>query len=275
MDSVRAMTNRKCSGIALALSLFGLLVIAAIAHLSRPSGASVLTRVSTGDRLEGFPRTILWAWERPENLTFIDPASTGVAFLAQTLYLHGSKVMVRPRLQPLRVPPRTLLIAVVRIETDGSTPFDDAQSQRQKAVSAIAELGSLPGIRGVQIDFDARQSERKVYRELLRDVRNRLDPSIPLSMTALASWCMYDNWLAQLPVDEAVPMLFRMGVDERNVRSFLSRKKRFPASQCQSSVGLSLDEPLAQLPPHRRMYLFNPKPWSESALQRIRVENKQ
>lgn len=272
MDSVRTMTNRKCSGVALALSLLALLIIAASAPLFRPSVGSVLTGISTADRLEDFPTTILWAWERPENLISIDPATVGVAFLARTLYLRGSEVIVRPRFQPLRVPPQTSLIAVVRIETDGPKPFD---GQRQKAVSAIAELSSLPGVRAVQIDFDARQSERSFYRDLLRDVRNSLDPTIPLSMTALASWCMYDNWLAGLPIDEAVPMLFRMGVDETNVLSFLSRKKRFPASQCQNSVGLSLDEPLAQLPPHRRMYIFNPKPWSESALQRISVENKQ
>jgi uncharacterized protein DUF3142 len=271
----RPSADHKWRDIVLVLCLLVLPVIARIAHLSTPSHALVLSKISTGDRLEDLPRTILWAWERPEHLTFIDPASVGVAFLARTLYLRGSEVMVRPRLQPLRVPPRTSLVAVVRIETDALKPLTNSETQRQKMVDAVAELRSLPGIRAVQIDFDARQSERQFYRELLREVRAKLDASIPLSMTALASWCIYDNWLAELSMDEAVPMLFRMGVDERNVLSFLNRHERFPATQCQASVGVSLDEPLARLPAHRRIYVFNPKPWSKSALQTILVESKQ
>lgn len=257
------------------LSLLAFFVIARITRLSPPSDAFLPRGVSSSDRLEDFPKTILWAWERSENLTFIDPPSVGVAFLARTLYVRGSEVMVRPRLQPLQVPPHTSLLAVVRIETDTLKPIDAPQTQKQKTIDAIAELSLLPNVRALQIDFDARQSERKFYRELLQDVRNRLDASIPLSMTALASWCMYDKWLTELPIDEAVPMLFRMGVDERNVLSFLNRHERFPAKQCQTSVGVSLDEPLTKLPAHRRVYVFNPKPWSESALRTMLAENQQ
>ena len=261
-------------GIVLLLSLLSFFVVARITYLSTRSDASLLNRDPSSDRLENFPKTILWAWERPENLTFINPADVGVAFLARTLYLRGSEVIVRPRLQPLRVPPRTSLLAVVRIETDISRPVDWSQLQRQKTIDAVSELSSLPNIRALQIDFDARQSERKLYRELLHNVRNKLDASTPLSITALASWCMYDNWLAELPVDEAVPMLFRMGVDERNVLLFLDRHRRFAATLCQTSVGISVDERLPKLPEHRRIYVFNPKPWSQSAVQTMLAENR-
>src|SRR5512142_3369106 len=60
--------------------------------------------------------TVLWAWERPEDLRDIAPG-TSVAFLAQTLELHGSATSVLPRRQPLAVAPATPLIAVTRIET--------------------------------------------------------------------------------------------------------------------------------------------------------------
>lgn len=255
------------------LLLLLLLPAARITYRSKP-GISFAKAGFSADRLAGFPRTILWAWERPENLSFIDPTQTGVAFLARTLYLQNSIIIVRPRLQPLRIPPGAAVMAVVRIETDASKPIAWSQSQRRKTIDAITELSLLPGIRAVQIDYDARQSERKLYRELLGDVRSRLDPSIPLSMTALASWCIYDNWLTGLPVDGAVPMLFRMGVDERNVRLYLDRYKRFPAKSCRTSVGVSLDEPLARLPAHRRTYVFNPKPWSESAVRMMLAENR-
>ncbi len=56
-------------------------------------------------RLAGFPKIMLWAWERPEDLNFVDPRQSGVAFLARTLALRGEQVVVRPRLQPLKVPP--------------------------------------------------------------------------------------------------------------------------------------------------------------------------
>ena len=62
-------------------------------------------------------KVILWAWERPEDLTFINPEKVSVAFLAKTIYLRGDKVIVKPRLQPLKLAPGTKLTAVVRIET--------------------------------------------------------------------------------------------------------------------------------------------------------------
>jgi hypothetical protein len=45
---------------------------------------------------------VLWAWERPEDLSFIDSNKFGVAFLqAQTLTLQGDDVTFSPRHQPL------------------------------------------------------------------------------------------------------------------------------------------------------------------------------
>src|SRR5437868_2712929 len=81
----------------------------AITHLHKPSHP---------DRLSALPRIFLWAWERPEDLTLIDPSRVGVAYLAGTIYLSDDLVHERPRMQPLLVPPGTDLIAVVRIESD-------------------------------------------------------------------------------------------------------------------------------------------------------------
>ena len=64
-------------------------------------------------------------------------------------------------------------------------------------------------VAALQVDFDARQSQREWYAGVLRRVRAQMPPQMPLSITALASWCSYDGyWLRTLPVDEAVPMLF-------------------------------------------------------------------
>ena len=214
------------------------------------------------DPLPGFPHVFLWAWERPENLEFLDPHSTGVAFLARTVCLGGGGVSVRPRLQPLRYPPGAVLMAVVRVEPQGSTlPPVEAAS------AAIAGAAAIPGVRALQVDFDATLSQRPFYRSLLSDLRRRLPPSTPLSMTALASWCESDTWITGLPVAEAVPMLFRMGPGERPARTF-----RPPL--CRSSAGVSLDEPLHEPPSAARLYIFNPRPWTaatyRAALREVR-----
>lgn len=204
------------------------------------------------DPLPGLPRVFVWAWERPEDLRFLDPHTTGIAFLDRTVFLDRGTVSVRPRMQPMRFPPGAVLMAVVRVEPRGlPLPAADAAS------AAIAEAAHGTGIRALQVDFDAALSQRAYYRAVLTGLRHRLPTQMPLSMTALASWCESDNWIAGLPVAEAVPMLFRMGAGERAARSFRP-------SLCRSSVGVSSDEPLREPPSALRLYLFNPRAWSRA-----------
>jgi hypothetical protein len=214
------------------------------------------------DPLTGFPNVFLWAWEVPEDLQFLDPHAAGVAFLARTVCLRDGSVSVRPRLQPLRYAPGTVLMAVVRVE-----PQDSKSPPVAAASAAIAEAAAIPHVRALQVDFDATLSQRAYYRELLANLRRRVPPSMPISMTALTSWCQADGWIAGLPVVEAVPMLFRMGPGERPARNFR------PAL-CQSSAGVSVDEPLREPPSAARLYIFNPRPWTEAtyraALREVR-----
>ena len=146
------------------------------------------------------------------------------------------------------------------------------------AAAEIAKLGSLPNVVMVQVDFDANTTERSFYRELLEELRARLPQSTLLSITALASWCKGDNWLDGLPIDEAVPMLFRMGVERNQFLSQLAAGDRFRAGPCQESAGISTDEPLAQLPPDQRIqrfYVFNPKSWTpEEVNQTLEIHQK-
>src|SRR2546427_8107551 len=81
-------------------SLFRRAVMLGIAvfGLSRPD--AILHAGTAGpDGLPDFPRVIVWAWERPEDLRFLNQAGeaipqTGVAFLARTLYLRAGDVIV-------------------------------------------------------------------------------------------------------------------------------------------------------------------------------------
>ena len=144
------------------------------------------TAAMTSARQEPMPPVMLWAWERPTNLAFINPHETGVAFLARTIRLRESEVVIRPRLQPLDLPETVRVMAVARVETD--KPELSAQ-QREQLAGAIAEMARLPNVSHIQIDFDATQSERKFYRDVIVEVRRRLPGHVGLSITALASWC--------------------------------------------------------------------------------------
>ncbi|MGA2262262.1 MAG: DUF3142 domain-containing protein [Acidobacteriota bacterium] len=206
----------------------------------------------------------LWAWERPENLEFLDPHSTGVALLAKTLYLDGTRLSARPRMQPIWLPAGIPTIAVVRIETQGTVaPNADTMNE---VVRQVLNAAVGPGADGVQIDYDAAASERAFYKDLLSELRRQMLPRMTLSITALASWCIYDDWISDLPVDESVPMLFRLGVNGPEVLRYLGGGGEFRAAKSRFSVGISLDELPVKAPAGRRVYVFNPRPWTRDSV---------
>ena len=221
------------------------------------------TRVENRNRIDenNFPQTILWAWERPENLEFLDPQQFAVAFLAQTLVMKGDEVDFKPRHQPLKVGAEMRLIAVTRIESETAAL---SATQREKLVDLVLKTLELKNVSALQIDFDATTSQREFYRQLLQELRQRLPDNIPLSMTALASFCVGDRWLQDLPVDEAIPMIYRMGKDDRSIKLFLESGKDFKEPICRRSYGVAVDEPLAvTLDRSRRQYIFNVRAWTE------------
>jgi hypothetical protein len=198
----------------------------------------------------GEPRRVIpWAWERREDLRFVRGE---VAYLAQTITLRGAATDVHPRMQPLLIDKSVRAIPVIRIETKNPS-LDDAQ--RAAAVAAINHLGS----KNVQIDFDATLSERPFYRALILDL-HRTIPHI--TITALASWCSDDRWMSGLPIDDAIPMLFQMGSDDRLVRARLGRGEEFREPLCRASAGISLDEKPPRIPERLRIYVFSAHRWS-------------
>jgi hypothetical protein len=234
--------------------------------------------IAARKRVEGHrPRVVLWSWERPENLEFINSISQreiAVAFLAGTIRLRAGEANVKPRLQPLRFPPGTELIAVVRVESERAAL---SSSQLETAVSAINQLARQSKAGAVQIDFDAKESERLFYREMLQNLRRSLPEKMRLSITALASWCIYDDWLKDAPIDEAIPMLFRMGVERDEIKAYLAAGGTFRSRLCRNSLGVSTDEPLPRPPATKpdNIYVFNPQPWSAETVSRILKEWRQ
>jgi hypothetical protein len=206
------------------------------------------------------PGLVLWAWERPEDLRFIDPKTTGVAYLAATAAIRpDGAVRFHFRQQPLATPPGTVRIAVVRVESPARYLFPEAS----RVADGIAAAGSQPGVSAIQIDFDARGSERPFYRDVLRELR--MKTALPIGITVLASWCEGDPWIDPDIVSEAVPMFFRMGRNE-------SKDMPVTAAVCRNSTGVSTDEAW----PKRvagRVYVFHPQPWTKTDYERV-VRNR-
>jgi hypothetical protein len=217
------------------------------------------------------PKKILWAWERAENLSFIDPNETGVALLTQTIFLENERVIPKPRRQPFSAPDGTYLIAVTRVETNkdqSKRPSFDS-NMLSRLVDLIVKTVEMPNIRGIQIDFDATVSEREFYRKLMNEVKARTPDGITLTMTALASWCAGDTWFNNFPIDEAVPMVFVMGRDQESILSFLRRGNDWREPLCRGSYGISIDEPAVEgLQPNRRIFYFKNSAWRPEDLQR-------
>jgi uncharacterized protein DUF3142 len=278
----------------------------ALARHYLDSGSPKFFRHAPSSETNNLPEIIFWAWERPEDLRFLAPHQAGVAFLAKTIYLQPPATdptpsfLVRPRLEPLRIAVGTPLVAVIRIETaaplrlsslqpnQSALPaFTYSKAEGALLASEIASTQSISGVSAIQIDFDAPSSAQPFYSALLQDVRSKLPPWLPLSITALASWCIGDPWLGRLPpgtIDEAVPMLFRMGPDAGKVAKFLHSGDDFPVPACRGSLGLSTDETLLNdlltagstfstfHAREKRVYVFTPRPWTPSAARTILQE---
>jgi len=177
------------------------------------------------------------------------------------------------------LPKNTSMISVFRIEVDERRRTKLTDEQAQKICTNICRFANLPRVGAVQVDFDALLDEREFYRNLLGRLRASLPANCPISITALTSWCMCDNWMQKLPVDESVPMFFSMGHETHNVISDVSMGRRFGDKRCDKSLGISLDEPKVNavtLPDAQkrvsdhpiRLYIFSAKKWSGESIQR-------
>ncbi len=215
---------------------------------------------------------VVWAWERPEDLRFL-PKDVSVAVQAGFIDLAGDGFVARGRRFPLRVsaPPR---IALVHVQIDPRRPLDWTPALRRRVAAAALHYAQVIPVRQVQIDFEVPRSQRRVLLDLLTDMRAGLPKGITLSMTALASWCQ-EGWLSQAPVDEIVPMLFRMDRGDPTIRARIEARKDLADPRCRQALAISVDTPIARLPPRRKVYLFDPHSWTRADFDMARGQVEQ
>lgn len=214
---------------------------------------------------------VLWAWERPEDLRFARGRAE-VAVESGSIVLDGEAVEARGRRFPLLVaePPTT---SVVHVEIRRDRPLVWNAAMRATAAAAILHYATRLPVRRVQVDFEVRASERAILLDILGDVRRALPRGTLLSMTALASWCGED-WLAGAPVDEVVPMLFRMGRGGEDVRAILAEGGDLRHDRCRGALGVAVGTPVPRAPPGRRVYLFDPRSWTPRDFAAVEQEVK-
>ena len=124
------------------LSQFGVsLAISAVAAvLSLTAWAFSRPRQADADSLVRLPMVMLWAWERPENFSFLKQDEAGVVVLAGTIVLRGDVVEVRPRMQPVVIPAGVAAFPVIRIETDRADRPRLSAEQRREVVAALLAM---------------------------------------------------------------------------------------------------------------------------------------
>lgn len=231
----------------------------------------MLTITLVNLRARAQPPTMLWVWHRAQDLRGLGD-SAGVAYLARTVTIRaGDETVVLPRRSGIELDPETERWAVVHVELRrGARLSDGADSVLSAIVSAAAE----PFITTVQVDFDCPRSMRAAYAALLREARARLSTTQSLSITALGSWCDRDRWLADVPVDRIVPMLFGPGHEIEVLHARVRSGAPLREPRCRDSWGIRAGDEMLRWPP--TVFVFPGARWtpSSAAAEAARIRDR-
>ncbi len=209
---------------------------------------------------------ILWSWQRQEDLSYINK-NTLIAPLVGTISVRGNNLQVFPRSNHLTLKVSSKIIPVIRLEINPR--FSVADETFEKIILHILALTVPFKSDTIQIDFDATVSQRSFYKKLLNQLRCVL-PNIKLSITALASWCLNDIWIENLPIDYAVPMLYNLGEDSKQVKRLFLNKKQWKACKCYGYIGLHQKDLFVKIPKGWTAFIFNDEPWTPEAYNYLR-----
>lgn len=206
---------------------------------------------------------VAWLWKDASVPAFSRGA---VAVVDRHIWLAGDKVLVRPGARPRALVRATRVIPVVHVEIDPLRPPATLRQARPIVLEAMRSAARATTAGWIQLDLEARPSQRVEYRALVQDIRAALPHEIKLSVTALAWWCRSGAWLDGLAADEVVPMFFRMGRDNAPLRDIVARRPGALHPLCRSgSAGFSRQEAFAHdvTARYRRTYWFDETGWKD------------
>ena len=200
------------------------------------------------------PREFWWYWDRPaEQLPALAPG-VGAAVLVTHVIFSGQGYMVQPRRSALRLPYDAATMPVIHVEVDPARPFAGSAAQNDGLRDAVLDAVRRGSSSWVQLDFEARRSQREFWLTAVKGIKANLPPGVRLSVTALASWCYEDRWLRDAPVDEIVPMYFRL----KGARHDYLLRSAVGVSEprCSTAHGVADDEPNWSVALPGRRYVF-------------------
>ena len=217
--------------------------------------AAIACMAAAAPQDASLPGEVWWYWDRPAAQLPAPPAGVGAAVVVTHVLLSGAGFARQPRRSALRLPDGVATMPVIHVEVDPARPFAGNAAQTdalRDAVVDVARRGS-PST-WVQLDFEARQSQRDFWRAAVQAIKDALPAGVRLSVTALASWCYGDRWLGDVPVDEVVPMYFRLG---RARPDYVLRSAAGVAEpRCAQAYGVADDEPPWPVVITGRRYVF-------------------
>ncbi|NRR29438.1 hypothetical protein HSX11_04485 [Oxalobacteraceae bacterium] len=229
------------------------LLLCAMAGWPRPAGAAM-------------PAVqIPWLWDEAELPSW---SAQDAAILHQHILLSGATARIRPRMRQPLLPAGMRVTPVLHVELSTVHPPQKLESRRALLIGAMQRAAAASNSGWVQLDMEAKPSQRLFYLSLVRDLRAALPSQIKLSVTALTWWCRAPGWLDELDADEVVPMFFRMGRDSAALRTIIEHSPALLHARCRSgSAGFSPQEAFAPQVAARytRRYWFDQHAWKQAA----------
>lgn len=207
------------------------------------------------------PPAIAWLWKDASVPAW---SKARVAVVDRHILLSGANISQRRGAQPRRLPAGATVIPVVHVELDLLRPVANLRAASPIIIHAMHSAARASTSGWVQLDLEARPSQRSDYRALVKEIRAGLPGAIKFSVTALAWWCRSPAWLDDLGADEIVPMFFKMGRDSSALRALVAYQPSALLPQCRTgSAGFARQEPFepAVISRYAQTYWFDYHGW--------------
>lgn len=210
---------------------------------------------------------IAWVWDHQAPPL----RARAWAVTVTQLQLQGEGLHERARLRRLPPPEGRAVTPVVHVEqAPRATPGPLTPAQLSGIARRVHDAAATSTSGWVQLDFEARPSQRDSYHALVRQIRQDLPPRLRLSVTLLAWQCRSAAWIAPLAADELVPMFFRLGAQREAWMAMARDGGARLQPRCRAAAGFAPDALAPGQPPSwqrqwPRRYWFNLRPGRATA----------
>lgn len=206
----------------------------------------------------------LYSWERFDDFSFLKDSSLSnkitVVPLAGEINIYEDELYVNYRTHQIIIPNNIKSFPIIRINNFSSA---EMFSKHVNKIEAFI-LSICSGHDHCELDFDARESEYNNYINLMNNIKNKL-PKTKISITAPASWCYPKSWINNLPIEYAVPMVYRLGKDEKTIKNGDVSPLFISNPLCLENIALANDEldfNFKKYIKNKNIYLFNSENWN-------------